>query len=42
MTGGFKPMLVIINKGDRTQLGLRGGRASIYPSGGRTFKTEIK
>ena len=42
MTGGFEPVLAIIYKGDRTQLGLRGGRASIYPSGGRTFKTEIK
>jgi len=42
MTGGFEPVLAIIYKGDRTQLGLRGGRASIYPMGGRSFKTEIK
>jgi len=42
MTGGFDPVLAIIYKGDRTQLGLRGGRASIYPMGGRSFKTEIK
>jgi hypothetical protein len=42
MTGEFEPVLAIIYKGDRTQLGLRGGRASIYPMGGRTFKTEIK
>ena len=42
LTGGFEPILAIIYKGDRTQLGLRGGRASIYPIGGRTFKTEIK
>ena len=42
MTGGFEPVLAIIYKGDRSQLGLRGARASIYPTGGRTFKTEIK
>lgn len=42
ITGGFEPVLAIIYKGDRTQLGLKGGRASIYPIGGRTFKTEIK
>lgn len=42
MTGGFEPVLAIIYKGDRSQLGLRGGRASIYPMDGRTFKTEIK
>lgn len=42
MTGGFEPVLAVIYKGDRTQLGLRGARASIYPAGGRTFKTEIK
>lgn len=42
MTGGFEPVLAIIYKGDRTQLGLKGGRASIYPYGGRTFKTEVK
>lgn len=42
MMGGFEPVLAIIYKGDRTQLGLKGGRASIYPYGGRTFKTEVK
>lgn len=42
MTGGFEPVLAVIYKGDRTQLGLKGARASIYPVGGRTFKTEIK
>lgn len=42
LTGGFEPVLAIIYKGDRTQLGLRGGRASIYPYAGRTFKTEVK
>ena len=42
ITGGFEPVLAIIYKGDRTQLGLKGGRASIYPMGGRSFKTEIK
>lgn len=42
MMGGFEPVLAVIYKGDRTQLGLKGARASIYPAGGRTFKTEIK
>ena len=42
MTGGFEPVLAVIYKGDRTQLGLKGARASIYPAGGRTFKTEVK
>lgn len=41
ITGEFEPVLAIIYKGDRSQLGLRGGRASIYPIGGRTFKREI-
>jgi len=40
--GGFEPVLAVIYKGDRTQLGLKGARASIYPMGGRTFKTEVK
>lgn len=40
--GGFEPVLAVIYKGDRTQLGLRGARASIYPKDGRTFKREIK
>lgn len=42
ITGGFEPVLAVIYKGDRTQLGLRGARASIYPIGGRSFKQEIK
>jgi hypothetical protein len=42
LAGGFEPVLAIIYKGDRTQLGLRGGRASIYPIGGRIFKREVK
>lgn len=42
LTGGFDPVIAIIYKGDRTQMGLKGGRASIYPSGGRTFKREVK
>jgi len=42
ITGGFEPVLAVIYKGDRTQLGLKGARASIYPIGGRSFKTEIK
>lgn len=41
ITGEFEPVLAVIYKGDRTQLGLRGARASIYPIGGRTFKREI-
>lgn len=40
--GGYEPVLAVIYKGDRTQLGLKGARASIYPLGGRTFKHEIK
>ena len=42
LTGGYEPVLAVIYKGDRTQLGLKGARASIYPIGGRTFKHEIK
>ena len=40
--GGFDPVIAIIYKGDRSQFGLKGARVSIYPSGGRTFKSEIK
>lgn len=39
--GGFEPVLAMIYKGDRDQLGIKGARASIYPRGGRTFKGEI-
>ena len=42
LTGGFVPVIAMIYKGDRSQMGLRGGRASIYPFGGRSFKREIK
>lgn len=42
ITGGFEPVLSVIYKGDRTQLGLAGARANIYPMAGRTFKREIK
>lgn len=42
ITGGFEPVLAMIYKGDRSQLGLKGGRASVYPMGGRTFKREIR
>lgn len=42
LTGGFAPVLAMIYKGDRSQMGLRGGRASIYPLLGRSFKREIK
>lgn len=40
--GGFEPVLAMIYKGDRDQLGIRGARASIYPLSGRTFKRQIK
>ena len=42
ITGDFEPVIAVIYKGDRNQLGLRGARASIYPLGGRTFKREVK
>lgn len=40
--GTFDPILAMIYKGDRSQFGVQGGRASIYPKGGRNFKQEIK
>lgn len=39
--GGFKPVLAMTYRSDRNQLGIKGARASIYPSGGRTFKKKI-
>jgi hypothetical protein len=42
ITGGFEPVLAVIYKGERDQLGLKGARASVYPIGGRTFKHEVK
>jgi hypothetical protein len=36
--GEFDPVPSIIYKGDRTNLGIKGGRASIYPLKGRKFK----
>lgn len=39
--GGFEPVLAMIYKGDRSQFGVKGGRASIYPMGGRTFKKKL-
>lgn len=39
--GGFDPVLAMIYKGDRDQLGIKGARASIYPRGGRTFKQKL-
>ena len=39
--GGFEPVLAMIYKGGRDQLGVKGARASIYPLGGRTFKREL-
>jgi hypothetical protein len=41
-SGGFDPVLAMIYKGDRDQFGVKGGRASIYPYGGRTFKQQFK
>jgi hypothetical protein len=40
--GGFEPTLALIYKGDRTNLGIKGARASIYPKAGRSFKKIIK
>lgn len=40
-SGGFAPVLAIIYKGDRDQFGIKGARFSIYPLGGRKFKTKI-
>lgn len=34
-SGLFEPVLSMIYKGDRTNLGVKGGRGSIYPIGGR-------
>jgi hypothetical protein len=39
--GSFEPVLAMIYKGDRDQLGIKGARASIYPKGGRSFKGEL-
>ena len=39
--GGFEPVLAMIYKGDRDQLGIKGARASIYPRAGRTFKKKL-
>jgi hypothetical protein len=39
--GGFTPVLAMIYKGDRDQFGIKGARVSIYPSGGRNFKTKL-
>jgi len=41
-SGLFEPVLAFVYKGDRTNLGVKGGRASIYPKGGRTFKRNKK
>lgn len=39
--GGFDPVLAMIYKGDRDQMGIKGARASIYPMSGRNFKRKI-
>lgn len=38
---GFDPVLAMIYKGDRSNLGIKGGRASVYPHKGRNFKTTV-
>ena len=35
---GFDPVLAMVYKGDRSNYGIRGARASIYPVNGRLFK----
>jgi hypothetical protein len=40
-SGGFDPVLAVIYKGDRSQFDIKGARVSVYPSGGRTFKTPL-
>lgn len=37
----FSPVLAVIYKGDRDQFKIKGARFSIYPKGGRTFKTKL-
>jgi hypothetical protein len=39
--GGFTPVLAMIYKGDRDQFDIKGARVSIYPTGGRNFKTKL-
>lgn len=39
--GGFTPVLAMIYKGDRDQFEIKGARVSIYPTGGRNFKTKL-
>lgn len=40
-TGGFEPVLALIYKGDRTNLGIKGARGSIQPKAGRKYKRHI-
>jgi len=42
ISGGYTPVLSVMYRGDRSQMGLKGARVMIYPMGGRTFKREIK
>lgn len=39
--GKHTPALAIVYKGDRSNFGISGARGSIYPIGGRKFKTHI-
>lgn len=40
-SGGFDPVLAMIYKGDRDQMGIKGARVSIYPMSGRNFKRKL-
>lgn len=37
-SGSYEPVMSIIYKGDRNNLGIKGARAAIYPIGGRNFR----
>lgn len=38
MTGGYEPVLMLINKGDRSQYGIRGARVVVQPRDSRAAK----
>jgi len=42
MRGEFEPGIAVIYKGDRSQLDLRGARATVSPAGGRKYKKVFK
>lgn len=39
--GNYDPVMALVYKGDRNNMGIRGARASIYPFAGRNFKEVI-